>query len=249
MRKPIVPKRIEVTYRAQLRRVAHVVGLMIAQHTHIEKDDKGNIARVILSVGLQEMVRNYSKSIAPWAQKIAQEMVDHVSSSNKKFLLDTAPQMAKQLKSDYDKSAIGLVAKSITADQVTLIKSIPLEAGQRAQEYARQAVVGSMRASEVADKIMASGDVAKSRADTIARTEIHKAWSSLTQSRAQYVGANQYIWRTAGDEIVRDSHAEMDGQVCDFNSPPTLSDGDSYNAGEGVNCRCYAEPIISDKEE
>ena len=248
MRKPIVPKRIEVNYRAQLRRVAHIAGSIINQHLIIQKEN-GEIVKVSLSEGLSIVLKNYSKSLEPWAQNIAQEMIDNVNSSNKKFLLDTAPQIAKQLKSDYDKSAIGLVAKSITADQVTLIKSIPLEAAERAQTLAREATTGSRRASEVADMIMSSGTVAKSRADTIARTEIHKAWSSLTQSRAQYVGANQYIWRTAGDEIVRESHAEMDGQVCDFNSPPTLSDGDSYNAGEGVNCRCYAEPIISDKEE
>lgn len=248
MRKPIVPKQIELNYSKQLRHVAKTVGTIINQHLIVKRED-GEITEVSLQEGLSTILKHYSSSLDPWAKHIAETMVNHVDRSNKKYMLTVAPQISKQLKSDYAISAVGLVAKDIVNDQVTLIKSLPLEAAERAQNLAREAATGGRRASDIADMIMASGDVTKSRADLIARTEIHKSWSALTQSRSQYVGANQYIWRTAGDEIVRESHAEMDGQVCDFNAPPTLSDGMTGNAGEFPNCRCYAEPIISDQEE
>jgi SPP1 gp7 family putative phage head morphogenesis protein len=139
---------------------------------------------------------------------------------------------------------IGNAARKLQEDQVTLIKSLPLEAGRRAQKLAQEAATGGRRASEVAEELARSEGVTISRANTIARTEIHKAYATFTQARAEAVGANQYIWRTAGDEIVRDSHAEMEGVVCDFDNPPTLSDGETGNAGEFVNCRCFSEPII-----
>ena len=45
----------------------------------------------------------------------------------------------------------------------------------------------------------------------------------------------QYIWRTVGDDRVRESHAELSGTVRDF--------ADSPDPGEEFNCRCWAEPI------
>ncbi len=47
--------------------------------------------------------------------------------------------------------------------------------------------------------------------------------------------SGKYIWRTVGDEKVRDSHAELDGTVRDLS--------DSPDPGEDFNCRCWAEPV------
>jgi uncharacterized protein with gpF-like domain len=67
----------------------------------------------------------------------------------------------------------------------------------------------------------------------------------ITQARASQVDSTHYIWRTAEDESVRESHAEMEGQVVAWNDPPTLSDGTTTHAGQIYNCRCYPEPIIN----
>lgn len=45
--------------------------------------------------------------------------------------------------------------------------------------------------------------------------------------------SGKYIWRTVGDNKVRDSHAELDGTVRDL--------ADSPDPGEEFNCRCWAE--------
>ena len=246
MRKPIIPQRIENDYSLKLRKIARIVGTLIVQHTVLEKDEKGIITRVLLAEGLNTILSHYATSITPWAKSIATMMITQVNKSNEQNFLAIASHLSAKLKEEHAQSAIGAVARKIHEDQVKLITSLPIEAGQRAQKLAQEAMTGGRRAGEVADMIMASSDVTVSRANTIARTEIHKSYAAFTQSRAQYVGANSYVWRTAGDEIVRESHAEMDGVICDFNNPPTLSDGDTYNAGEGVNCRCYAEIIIPD---
>jgi SPP1 gp7 family putative phage head morphogenesis protein len=189
-------------------------------------------------------LKHYSKSIEPWANSIAAIMLNDVNRANEKNFLTIATAFAEKLKSNSTDARIANIVKKLQDEQVVLIKSLPIEAGRRAQKLAHEAAMGGRRASEVAEELAKSEGVTISRANTIARTEIHKANAAFTQARAESVGANQYIWRTAGDEIVRESHAAMEGVVCDFDNPPTLNDGETGNAGEFVNCRCFAEPII-----
>ena len=244
MKHPILPNRIENDYALKLRKVALIIGNMIESHAHFEKDVSGNIVKVIIREGLMELARNYAGSLDGWANAIASTMLSQVENSNKKYWLTLASHLGASIRSQQQTDAIAQVSRTLVREQVTLIKSLPLEAAKRAQDLALEATTKGKRAADVARQIMDSGDIAKNRANTIARTEIHKANAAMTEARAKYVGSSKYIWRTAGDEIVRESHAAMEGVVCDFDDPPTLDDGDSYNAGEGVNCRCFSEPII-----
>lgn len=45
----------------------------------------------------------------------------------------------------------------------------------------------------------------------------------------------QYIWRTAEDERVRDTHAALNRTIRDWADEP--------DPGEEINCRCWAEPV------
>lgn len=53
-----------------------------------------------------------------------------------------------------------------------------------------------------------------------------------------------YIWRTEGDERVRDSHAQNDGEIFAWNEKPSTG-----HPGEAANCRCWAVPYTSKPEE
>jgi septal ring factor EnvC (AmiA/AmiB activator) len=46
----------------------------------------------------------------------------------------------------------------------------------------------------------------------------------------------QYIWRTVGDNKVRDSHAVLEGTIRNHNDSPTPA--------EEFNCRCWAENVL-----
>ena len=122
----------------------------------------------------------------------------------------------------------------------------PLEAADRVydiQNRATEAVVTGGRAEHFAKEIAVSGDIAKSRADLIARTELGRATGALDQARALSIGSNGYIWRTAEDGDVRHSHREMEGKFVEWGKPPTL-DGMTGHAGELPNCRCYKEIVF-----
>lgn len=105
-----------------------------------------------------------------------------------------------------------------------------------------------MRAEELAKELAATGQVTRSRAALIARTETARASSGLTQARAMHIGADSYIWRTAGDADVRKEHRKHNGKVFKWSDPPIAgTNGMRYHAGAGPNCRCYPEPVVPEE--
>ena len=107
-------------------------------------------------------------------------------------------------------------------------------------------MIESTRAADIAAEILRTSDVTEASARRIARTEVARAASVLTESRAVYAGSEGYIWRTSGDGNVRDSHAEMNGKYVRWDTTPRLSDGTVTHAGQIYNCRCFADPVLPD---
>lgn len=219
-------RQYERDLKAVARQIAHIISLY--------QDG----ARIL--PGLEQALRNYKDSLLPWAQKVAERMLESVGRSNFRHWKAQSQAIGRELRQD-DNVAL---ARLLMAEQVNLISSLPIEAGERAQKLAMEAATGGKRADEVAKEIAKSGEVTASRAMLIARTEVARSNSLITQARAQSVGSTHYIWRTADDESVRESHAEMEGMVVAWDSPPTLSDGTVTHAGQIYNCRCYPEPVI-----
>lgn len=194
--------------------------------------------------GLEKAARDYAETIAPWAAQKAREMLGGVNKNNKDLWNQQAKAAGRELRQELADSQTGRVMESLVREQVGLIKSIPVQAAERAQTLAIEAATGGKRAEEVAAEIARTGEVTQSRAMLIARTETARANAALNEARALSVGSEGYIWRTAEDGDVRESHAEMDGVYVLYTSPPTLSDGMTGHAGTFPNCRCYQEPTL-----
>lgn len=167
-------------------------------------------------------------------------MVSRVDQSNARAWKAQSKEIGRALKEAPELP----VVKALQAEQVALITSLPIEAGTRAQKLALEAAMGGKRADVVAAEIARSGEVTESRAMLIARTEVARANAALTEARATSVGSTHYIWRTAEDADVRESHAEMEGKIVAWDDPPTLSDGTTTHAGQIYNCRCWSEPLL-----
>jgi len=97
----------------------------------------------------------------------------------------------------------------------------------------------------------------ETRAELIARDQVGKLNGQMTKIRQEDLGIDRYIWRTAMDERVRDSHEVLQGMLCQWNDGSiysqndgeTWDDRDSIGAyvgepGEDYQCRCYAEPYF-----
>ena len=185
----------------------------------------------------------YAKMIEPWADAVAGFMVADVARRDRAMWAHNSKDMARALGRELQNAPTGDVLRRLQADQVTLIKSIPLEAAKRVQDLAERTLLTSGRADGIAREILATSDVTESRARLIARTEVSRASSNLLQARATWAGSDGYTWRTSGDDDVRPSHAAMEGVYVRWSHPPTL-DKMVGHAGCFPNCRCFAEPIF-----
>ena len=192
---------------------------------------------------ISDILRRYADALTEWAEATASRMLAEVSGQDAKAWMDMSEEMGKALRDEIRNAPTGEVMRGLLAEQVTLIKSLPLDAAQRVHELTLKGIEDGTRASEIAKEIMRSGQVSVSRARLIARTEVSRTASTLTQARAEHVGSTGYIWRTSGDSDVRHSHAKMNGKFVPWDQPPTL-DGMTGHAGCLPNCRCYPEPVI-----
>lgn len=82
-------------------------------------------------------------------------------------------------------------------------------------------------------------EVSRSRARVIVRNELGNASAHAQRESQKEAGVTHYIWHTAGDDRVRDSHRARHGKTYAWDNPP--SDG---NPGEPIMCRCAALAVI-----
>lgn len=122
--------------------------------------------------------------------------------------------------------------EKFTEANIALIRTIPDQMLSKVETLVRTGVETGIGTDELSDQIYNQFDVTENRADLIARDQIGKFNSSLNQLRQQEVGVEKYVWSTAGDDRVRDEHAELEGQIF------TWDEGDSEGnlPGQAVNC-------------
>lgn len=233
-RNPVRASRAERQYQTSLSQVARQVGSIINGFPPGDPAAEPTITT---------MLDRYADLLNDWAVSTASKMLVEVNQQDRKAWATLTEQMSQALRQEIRNAPTGQVMQGLLAEQVTLIKSIPLDAAKRVHELTLQGIEDGTRASEIAKEIQRSGEVSESKAKTIARTEVSRTASALIEARARSVGSEGYIWRTSGDSDVRHSHAEMNGKFVRWDSPPTL-DKMTGHAGCFPNCRCYPEPVI-----
>ncbi|MBI4815193.1 MAG: minor capsid protein [Deltaproteobacteria bacterium] len=95
---------------------------------------------------------------------------------------------------------------------------------------------------------------AKQRAKLVARDQIGSVISGLDRARQTQLGVTRYTWRTSVDERVRPSHREREGEVFEWNRSIEAQlrekgldvDRIDGHPGRPINCRCTAEPVLTD---
>ena len=157
------------------------------------------------------------------------------------------------LQKEIKTTQIGDTIKRIIEENAQLIQTVPEKI---ATEFSRMAAENQY-AGKRPDQLL---EIFKEKAPhltdvearRIARTETGKAATALVQARAEKLGLPLYIWHTAKDQRVRDSHRKMEGVICSWNDPPNPEalSGEKRSYGNYhpsciFNCRCFAEVIVS----
>jgi hypothetical protein len=171
-------------------------------------------------------------------------------------------EMGSLLRKELATTPVGDIMQDLLAEQVDLITSLPWDMARQVQETSMEALETSARYPERTAEIeealaRAHPDATQAwivnRATLIARTETARAASVLVEARSKYIGANSYVWKTAGDWKVRPSHRacanedrEGMGRGVYLWSKPPLSDPPDHHSHPGQiwNCRCVALPIL-----
>lgn len=237
-------KSAETEFYRQLKKVARASAHIVEAHI--------DGSTIKAEQQMMKALEDYSKLIEPWAARQSAKMLQQVSKKNERAYRANSKLLGAELRAGVAEQTTGETALLLMREQVGLIKSIPLEAGLRAQKLANEAFFDGTRADEIAQELLRTNEVTESRAQLIARTEVARSNASINQARAVSVGSSHYIWRNSGDGVVREAHEfyhgkKLDGKMFAWNSPPTLDDGTTGHPGTFPNCRCYAEAVFEDQ--
>lgn len=98
-------------------------------------------------------------------------------------------------------------------------------------------------------------DAIAQRSGLIGQTEATKLAGFASVQTSKQAGFERKMWLDSGDQVVRDTHDAMNGQIVgideDFRSPSGAHGphpGALGRASEDVNCRCASRPIIDGEE-
>lgn len=242
-------KRTELWYRTELKR--QVKEMTDTVERSLEKpngsffmdEDSGFLALAVKS--LFKILKRYEdKDHSADDEKIAQGFVNRGNIQNQQ-------EVSKNLKNQtgIDLSAylgnspnIAEKVNAMTTANVQLIKSIRSQYLDKVQNAVTQSLVKGTLNKDLVQQIKDIGKTTEKRAAFIARDQSSKLNAALTQARHEEVGITKYTWSTSGDERVRESHAEKDGQVFEYANPPS----DTGHPGHDFNCRCVAIPVLDD---
>lgn len=134
--------------------------------------------------------------------------------------------------------------KAFVTNNVSLITSISEDHFKRVEQTVLRGVQSGTMTKDIKEQIQKNYGVSESRAALIARDQTAKFNGNLTMLRQTEVGVTKYQWSTSGDERVRPSHAEKEGNIYSWDSPPS----DTGHPGEDYQCRCTAIPVFEGLE-
>lgn len=168
------------------------------------------------------------------------------TSINQRFGIDMPDMFARE---GIEKFVTANIAKN-----ATLIKSIPNEFIKDIETQIYSGISSGLTYKSIENRILGIDGIKSTfskldnRIKLIARNEVSSINGQINQQRLKSIGVNKFEWQTSGDERVRDSHADLDGQTFSWDNLPTNENGEEISPGTDFNCRCTSIPIFEIEE-
>lgn len=141
------------------------------------------------------------------------------------------------------------IIEAYVVENVALIKDIPERVARDVELLTMRAVSTGTLWRDLAKDLEKRFHLGEDRSRLIARDQIGKLYGQINAQRQKDIGVERFIWRTVGDERVRDEHDHLE-TVSDpgLGGTPFSYDNlpDEGLPGEPINCRCWAEPVLDD---
>lgn len=250
--KPIIrSKKIEIEYLSQLLGITNqchksIVDsiIPILKQQRISDSQNIQVSDGILDIFLSAMAALRSKMsgvVDTVALDIARRVVEqNKASTDKQLALIIYKSTGIDLSSLMSSEDLGEAVAEAIATNVVLIKSLPSEQLDQVEKIVLNGLQSGQRAESMVEAIKALGTKSERRAALIARDQVGKITSRLTQIRQQKMGITHYYWSCSRDERVRPLHYARHNKLFAWNNPP-----DDGHPGIAINCRCVAIPYIA----
>lgn len=140
--------------------------------------------------------------------------------------------------------------EAIIAENVSLIRSIPEKYFTDVESMVFRAVAKGGDRKGLADEIEANfgrrHEITRKRAEFIARDQVRKATSSLSNARQQAAGIKRGVWiHSGGGSEPRKKHVHANGQEFDLDKGLPVGDKGQYVLpGQEPNCGCTWKPVL-----
>ena len=134
-----------------------------------------------------------------------------------------------------------------TANNVGLIKTIPQDTLSRMRDIVQDGYLQGRSNTAIGNDIQEAYGIGRRHAQFIARDQMAKLNSNITQAQQRDAEVDEYVWSTPGDSRVRDSHAALNGKRFRWDDPPVVDEetGRRASVGEDYNCRCVGLPVFN----
>lgn len=136
------------------------------------------------------------------------------------------------------------VISGFVHENVSLIKSLHGRTLDHLETIVTRAVADGTRAEVVQAEIEARFGVAERHARLIARDQIGKLTSQITEARHRELGIQSYEWQHIGNKNPRLHHVARHGKRFRYDDPP--ADG---HPGRAICCHCLQKPVFDDLVE
>lgn len=136
-------------------------------------------------------------------------------------------------------------------DNYTLITSNAKNYVSKINTLTEQAIVNGMSPGQLKKEILsATESLSDKHCKLLARDQMGKLNGQITQAQMEEIGLDMYVWSTAFDDRVRDSHAVMEGLLCRWDDAsvcsydggktwvPRPSNAVQLHPGQDIQCRC-----------
>jgi uncharacterized protein with gpF-like domain len=190
------------------------------------------------------------------ADDLAWRLVHDTSEAGKRHWIEQAQKaLGVPAVLQFDTPQMQAALDNAAVAAASWIKTIPQEHIGRVAA----ALVTSLRAEEFPEGktlpqvIEDIGGITRRRARFIARDQLHKVFSGVSEAQQREIGVAEFVWRNAGDDRVvgkpgglypkgsrlHGDHWHREGKVYRWDTLP--ADG---GPGQAIGCRCFCQPLL-----
>lgn len=215
--------------------------------------------------------RNMIFNMENWLSIYMPDISELPADSNNNVILTSIGQTANEAKEFGDKEFNKAIEKGIhvnlplsspwwndmksswAEDNYTLITSNAKNYVSKINTLTEQAIVNGLSPAKLSDEIRkATTGLSDKHCKLLARDQMGKLNGQITQAQMEEIGLDLYVWSTAYDDRVRDSHAIMEGLLCRWDDASLCSydNGKTWvnrpsgaidlHPGQDIQCRCVA---------